>query len=92
MCTTLFEMAPITETVPTWDKFNGPLGIGKIGATYVHNPSGMMVHHCGHPTANFPYYITTPNHERILATNGRGFQRLELAKQHVEELHRKERA
>jgi hypothetical protein len=58
---------------------------GKIWATYTHKPSGWTIHHCGHPTANFPYYILTPACERILAPNGRGFQRLSLAKQHTEE-------
>jgi hypothetical protein len=58
---------------------------GKIWATYIHRPSGWTVHHCGHPTANFPYYILTPAGDRILAPNGRGFQRLDIAKLFVEE-------
>jgi hypothetical protein len=58
---------------------------GKLGAWYFHGPSGWTVHHCGHPTANFPYYILTKDGDRVLAPNGRGFQRLEIAQHHVEE-------
>lgn len=56
------------------------------GAQHLHVPSGMVVIHCGHPTANFPYYIQTPRGASIFAPNGRGFQRLALAKEHVERL------
>jgi hypothetical protein len=67
-----------------WERVPGSLG--KIDTTYIHRPSGWTVHHCGHPTANFPYYISTPGSERIiLGPNGRGFHRLELAKRHTEE-------
>jgi len=49
----------------------------------------MQVLHCGHPTANFPYYIRDVQGERqIYAPNGRGFQRLTEAKQYVEQLHK----
>jgi hypothetical protein len=48
----------------------------------------MTVIHCGHPTANFPYYICSAQGETILAPNGRGFQLLALAKARVEQLHK----
>jgi hypothetical protein len=44
-----------------------------------------MVRHCGHPTANFPYYIETLDGRPIYAPNGRGFTKLKDAKQRVEE-------
>jgi hypothetical protein len=68
----------------TWERLPGSLG--KLNTVHVHTPSGCQIHHCGHPTANFPYLILTPGGRRILAPNGRGFQRLNLAKQYVEEM------
>jgi hypothetical protein len=66
-----------------WERVLGSLG--KIDTVHIHKPTGWTVRHCGHPTANFPYYIETPDGRRVLAPNGRGFQRLELAKKHTEE-------
>lgn len=49
---------------------------------------GVEVHHCGHPTANWPYYITAHwQDEIIVADNGRGFQLLEDAKQRAVQLY-----
>lgn len=33
---------------------------GKLGAVYVHEASGWRIRHCGHPTANWPYYGEHP--------------------------------
>jgi len=35
----------------------------KCGARWIHSSSGWIVQHCGHPTANFPYYVITPEGE-----------------------------
>jgi hypothetical protein len=78
----MFDVAPAVEALPVWERITSP--IGRIFTQYLHRPSGYVVRHCGHPTANFPYYIETPQGPNILAPNGRGFQRLDLAKQHVE--------
>ena len=47
--------------------------------------SGWMVKHCGHPTANWPYYIEQPGRtETIVSFNGRGFRTAAIAKLVVE--------
>lgn len=79
----LFEMAAAPAPTPIWSRAPGADG-GKCGAVYTHVASGYVVQHCGHPTANFPYAIYTPDGERILASNGRGFQKLRFAQQHIE--------
>lgn len=89
MRSTLFDMQPNSPNVPpVWERHRSIIpALGSKGALHVHLASGMEVRHCGHPTANFPYYIVPPNKgQPILAPNGRGFQRLKLAKQHVEQL------
>jgi hypothetical protein len=46
--------------------------------------SGWMIHHCGHPTANWPYYLVAPKTGHIvLAQNGHGFRTSALAKDAV---------
>ena len=80
---TMFANTPTVDVAPPiWERIASP--IGRLSTTYLHRPSGYVVRHCGHPTANFPYYIETPEGANIYAPNGRGFQRLDLAKQHVE--------
>jgi hypothetical protein len=78
---TLFD---ITPPGPVWIRRSGSLG--KLDTVHEHPSSGFTIHHCGHPTANFPYYILTPGGERILAPNGRGFMRLSVAKNFIEAL------
>jgi hypothetical protein len=80
---TLLELETKPAPAIVWEVAN--VKRGKIWAYYTHRPSGWTIHHCGHPTANFPYYILTPAGDRILAPNGRGFQRLDIAKFFVEE-------
>ena len=84
MQSTLFNLEPLA-VAPTWERWGGGSVLGHKDAVYLHIPSGWQVRHCGHLTANFPYYILTPDGV-VLADNGRGFQRLELAKQHLEKL------
>jgi hypothetical protein len=58
---------------------------GGCGGAWVHDASGAEVHHCGHPTANWPYCGVLPGDEKmVLGENGRGFQLLELAQRAVE--------
>jgi hypothetical protein len=46
-----------------------------------------MVRHCGHQTANWPYYLTAPGRtETIVSFNGRGFSTAAIAKEVVEAL------
>jgi len=83
----LFDLSPFTVAAPSpvWERWGGGGIMGQKGAVYLHIPSGWQVRHCMHPTANFPYYILTPDGP-VFAANGRGFQRLELAQQHLENL------
>jgi hypothetical protein len=47
--------------------------------------SGWTVHHCGHPTALWPYYAQPPGGgPMLLASNGHGFRLLALAQEAVE--------
>lgn len=49
-------------------------------ATHAH-ASGWQIHHCGHPTANWPYYLTAPGgSEMIMSHNGRGFCTVAICK------------
>lgn len=79
----LFEPEPLAVPVPVWVRHAG--AFGKLDTVHVHTRSGWQVRHCGHPTANFPYLIVTSDGEQLVnPVNGRGFQRLELAKEFVE--------
>lgn len=41
---------------------------------------GWIIQHCGHPTANYPYMLYTPDGRPQLAANGRAHQNLAAAK------------
>jgi hypothetical protein len=82
---------------PHWIRFRG----GVFGIWQ--HTSGWQVHHCGHPTANWPYYGLPPGvsprgvgRDQMLLTGGFGlgiaFPTLVQAQQAVEELLRNERA
>ncbi len=45
---------------------------GKAGY-WLHAPSGWSVGHCGHPTAHFPWSLTSPQGEKVFSHNGYGF-------------------
>jgi len=53
-------------------------GTGKLHARYQH-PSGYRIHHCGHPTALWPYAMYGPDDKMILAPNGRAWRTLAIA-------------
>lgn len=45
---------------------------------------GWLIRHCGHPTANWPYYLEHPDRtEVIVSWNGRGFKTVAVAKSAV---------
>lgn len=79
---TLLALEPASSPPVVWERRAGSLG--KLNTEHHHLPTGSRVLHCGHATANFPYYIVTASGERIVAPNGRGFMRLALAKEYVE--------
>lgn len=63
----------------TWRKLQGDSKTK--GAVYEHPYSGWQIHHCGHPTALWPYYLTEPGRPGIVVShNGRGFRDLDAAK------------
>jgi len=47
----------------------------KLSTTWRHDASGWLVKHCGHQTANWPFYLVDPNYSESLTMshNGRGF-------------------
>ena len=46
--------------------------------------SGWEILHCGHPTANWPYYAVAPDGRTWIAGNGHGFRTLAIAMAAVE--------
>lgn len=60
----------------------------KLSAHWRHHASGFEVRHCGHPTANWPYYVEHPSRPGVmLVTESRfGFRRLAEAQAAVEGL------
>ena len=59
----------------------------KCDAHYRHDATGWQVRHCGHPTANYPYWAIDPTdpEERCCVThNGHGVRTLQLAFEQVE--------
>jgi len=75
---------------PNWVRLSRPGR--KLDACWLHKPSGWKVHHCGHPTANWPYYAEHPDRPGkpnwILSGEGLGLgvgiRTLEQAFLHVE--------
>lgn len=59
-----------------WKKLSPP-GSSKTANHYRH-VSGWELRHCGHPTANYPWYAVDPSHpETVTVThNGKGFRLL----------------
>jgi hypothetical protein len=80
---TLFDIGPAEGKAGLrWERVtNGTLG--KLGARWFllddNRDTGYSIQHCGHPTANYPYTGTGPDGQMIVAQNGRGFMRLDLA-------------
>jgi hypothetical protein len=81
----------MTRTRQGWTKIASGGRGSKVGV-YKHEQSGWTVSHCGHPTANWPYYLTAPKeHELaglcIVSFNGKGFRLLVAAQTAVELVH-----
>jgi hypothetical protein len=56
-----------------WERLSRPGD--KCSGHWLH-VSGWEVRHCGHPTANWPYYATSPGGQVLADTTGRGFRLL----------------
>ena len=58
----------------------------KTSTNWVHEESGWQIQHCGHPTANWPYYAIDPEHpaDATMTHNGRGFRTLRQAMEAIE--------
>ena len=82
------ENLRLFEKKKAWTRVPGALG-GSCGSRHVHE-SGWKVIHCGHPTANFPYYVEGPDEKLYFAPNSRAFRRLKLAKETAELLAKEE--
>jgi hypothetical protein len=65
-----------------WRRLPGP----KCGVTWEHLASGWLVRHCGHPTANWPYFLVDPGltDHTVVSWNGLGFKTLDVAIRVVE--------
>lgn len=51
------------------------------------HPSGWQIVHCGHPTANWPYYLSAPDrNETIVSFNGRGFRSVCICTHIIEQI------
>ena len=66
-----------------WERLSEP---GKKTSAHWAHESGWAVFHCGHPTANWPYYATEPNNPgaMVVTHNGLGFRTLEDAFSDIE--------
>lgn len=60
----------------------------KCAARWRHDATGWMVVHCGHPTANWPYYLVDPRcpGRATVTFNGLGFKTLNMAMQTAEDV------
>ena len=68
-----------------WTRFAGWQG-KQCGAKYQLTGTAYIIHHCGHPTALWPYYGHTPAGKMIIAPNGRAFAHLADAQAAMEKL------
>jgi hypothetical protein len=59
-----------------------------LDARYHHIESGWVIVHCGHPTANYPYYGLSPDHGEAFTSGGFGkgyaFRRIKEAQESIE--------
>ena len=69
-----------------WTRLSDPKK-GKCEAHWQHT-SGWEIRHCGHPTANWPYYLQDPERQElcVMTHNGLGFATLKCAMLAVEEI------
>jgi hypothetical protein len=64
-----------------WKRVRGGCGgLWELTGTYY------SVHHCGHPTAIWPYTVQAPDGRMIIAPNGKGFRHLKDAQEEAERL------
>lgn len=52
-----------------WVKIRDGVDGKACGAVWT-NGSGVIIEHCGHPTANFPYYVILPTGETVRREDG----------------------
>lgn len=73
-----------------WTRLSAPGH--KLSACWRHDASGWEVRHCGHPTANWPYYAVDPAHQEraTVTSSGHGFGSLLIACETVEAILRGE--
>ena len=61
--------------------------IAKTKYIVLEHASGWKITHCGHPTANWPYYLAAPDRtETIVSHNGRGFVSIAICKDVVSKI------
>ncbi len=74
--------APVAE--PPWVRLSLPGD--KLRALWRHPATGWIIRHCGHPTANWPYYAVDPDHLDVMTTDQtrRGFQTLKRARGRID--------
>ena len=67
-----------------WRRLSAPGD--KCSTNWVHNASGWEIQHCGHPTANWPYYALDPSYPgtATVTHNGLGFRTLRQAMEAIE--------
>jgi hypothetical protein len=70
-----------------WTRLSAPGD--KLGTRWRHDASGIEVRHCGHPTANHPYYIAMDAFPRrcVMSFNGFGWATLIVALEVAERIH-----
>jgi len=80
-CVVVGSVAPRQQRggEPGWIRLSPPGD--KCNAHWRHDASGWEVEHCGHPTANWPYFATDPAYplDATVTHNGRGFRTLKAA-------------
>lgn len=72
---------------PDWERAASSAN-GK-GHDWRHVPSGWVTRHCGHPTANWPYYVEHPDRPGVIVVsfNGLGWKTVAAARAAIVELH-----
>lgn len=59
------EMNPRHPRFKDWERL-APASAGKIHQVWHHVPTGVLVLHCGHPTAHRPWYIAVDEEDAAL--------------------------
>lgn len=66
-----------------WTRLSQPGN--KCRTHWVHDASNWQLRHCGHPTANWPYYLINPTSLcTVVSFNGLGFKTLAVSMDAVE--------